>query len=97
MSKKQDPSAPDPTNEKVPPPAQKPSVGRVVHYHLPDSKKTQPYAAVITHVWSDTCVNLCIMQDGSYPASTKYPTSVNLLRNGDAVSGPCWSWPPRVV
>lgn len=42
----------------------KPTVGRVVWYYpaLDDSKRngTEPLAAIVTNVWSDTCVNLSI-------------------------------------
>lgn len=43
-----------------------PTVGRVVWYH-PDRNSTEsgfaagsPLAAIIAHVWSDTCVNLAV-------------------------------------
>ena len=84
---------------------QKPSVGRIVHYHPGDQedRKGQPYPAVITHVWSDTCVNLETMNDGSFPlriGSTgmdveKNPTSVCLANEGQT-EGRRWEWPPRV-
>ncbi len=39
-----------------------PTIGRVVWYHpangAPDSDKT--LAAIVCHVWSDTCVNLAV-------------------------------------
>lgn len=77
---------------------QKPSVGRIVHFE-PDptmypqrlSDKGQPHAAVITHVWSDTCVNLCVLPDGTFRLADQTHTSVNFG------GGPrTWSWPPRV-
>lgn len=72
---------------------QKPTVGRIVHFRPELSQnKGQPYPAMITHVWSDTCVNLSVFNDGSYalPPEHLKPTSVTL---GD---GPrSWGWPPR--
>jgi len=76
---------------------QKPTVGRIVHYTPPESdgRKGAPYPAVITHVFGDTCVNLHVFDDGSFPlhvpgTEAHKPTSVNLG------TGPrSWSWPPR--
>lgn len=86
---------------------QKPTVGRIVHYHVDESKKEQPYPAVITHVWGDECVNLAVLDDGSFPLSNtdKNPTSVELQRDPKryktekearaAKQVRSWSWPPR--
>lgn len=78
------------------PPVQKPSVGRIVLYTPPinlefATQKVQPYPAVITHVWSDTCVNLHVLDDGSYRLGhdTK-PTSVTL-----GTGHRTWAWPSR--
>jgi len=73
---------------------QAPSVGRIVHYTPTDDKgeKKQPRAAIITHVWGPSCVNLHVFPDGSYglKAEDQNPTSVSLG------TGPrTWSWPPR--
>ena len=39
----------------------KPTVGRVVWFYPAGSaNKEQPLAAIIAHVWSDTCVNLAV-------------------------------------
>lgn len=80
---------------------QKPSVGRIVHYTPQEpagnGTKGQPYPAVITHVWSDTCVNLNVLNDGSFTLSRdECPTSVNLATDPDNPSPRTWSWPPRV-
>jgi hypothetical protein len=84
----------------MPEATQKPSVGRIVHF-TPEvgatAGKSQPYPAVITHVHGDTCVNLAVFNDGSYPLQPfmQHPTSV-ALRTPQQVGGPCWEWPPRV-
>lgn len=78
---------------------QKPTIGRIVHYTPTPApgvpaNKGQPYAAVITHVWGDTVVNLEVIQDGSYPLpenSIRHPTSVP-MGSGNG----CWCWPPRI-
>lgn len=77
-----------------------PSVGRIVHYTPPDqgtAGKSQAYPAVITHVWSDTCVNLQVFNDGSYPLPAEgcNPTSVSLAGDPNSPTGRTWCWPPR--
>lgn len=71
---------------------QKPSVGRVVHYKPSDSDPPRNNAevlpAVIVRVWSDTCVNLRVLNDQVYDF---WKTSSTL---GDGAGQ--WTWPPRV-
>jgi len=76
---------------------QKPSIGRIVHFHAGNDKGSA-YPAVITHVWSDSCVNLNVFDDGSYPLpdEQKKPTSVMLATGDTAGLKHVWSWPPRV-
>lgn len=71
---------------------QKPSIGRIVHYFVNRAVKDgQPYPAIITHVFSETCVNLFVFSDATYPFDGQLRSSVV---RGD---GPgCWDWPPRV-
>lgn len=72
-----------------------PSVGRTVHFFPGMSKhKGQPYPAVITHVWSDQCVNLHVLDDGSFPLGRPTVTSV-MKRNGD-LAEEVWDWPTIV-
>lgn len=80
---------------------QKPSVGRIVHYTpqepAANGTKGQPYPAVITHVWSDTCVNLNVLNDGSFTLSRdECPTSVTLAADASNPTPRTWHWPPRV-
>jgi len=63
----------------------KPSIGRIVHFYTDD--RHEP--AIITRVWSDTCVNLKVLPDCAAPFDQ---TSVCL---NDASSSSWWSWPPR--
>ncbi len=78
----------------------KPTVGRVVLYTPPldafsnpdtANAKGQPLPAVITHVFSDTVVNLAVEQDGSFPLRELdlNPTSV-ALGTGER----SWDWMP---
>ncbi len=68
---------------------QKPSVGRIVHFHGgPDAK---PEAAIVTYVWSPTKVNLAIFSPGG--GSHRGVKSVDVLEDGKAGAG--WTWPPR--
>lgn len=58
----------------------KPTIGRVVWYypggHAPGA---QPLAAIVAHVWSDTCVNLAIFDANGVPLPNP-PTSVLLVQ-----------------
>lgn len=72
---------------------QKPSVGRIVHYQsygTPNGEyKSKPIAAVITEVFSDTCVNLFVMN----PSGLFFNQSV--VRSDEPKAGH-WNFPPRV-
>lgn len=73
----------------------KPSVGRIVHFHTTEKACQSngcadgPYPAVITRVWSDTCVNLKVLPDCAEPFDA---TSVCL---DDIDCSSRWTWPPR--
>lgn len=42
----------------------KPTIGRVVWYWAPDRVlPEQPFAALVAHVWSDTCVNIAYFDE----------------------------------
>jgi hypothetical protein len=73
-----------------------PTVGRVVWFYPRGSKPSdQPHAAIIAHVWSDTCVNLAIFDANGQP----YPqghTSILLIQEGSEVpsGGNYCTWMP---
>lgn len=72
---------------------QKPSIGRIVHYQAHGSPngehKSEPRAAVITQVHTDTSVGLCVLN----PTGLYFQASVSF----DADAGPgTWRWPARV-
>ncbi len=98
MAKKTEPqteTTPPPAEQ--PRPAQKPSVGRVVHYYTNATTKKQPYPAIVTHVWDDNTVNLNVQNDGSFPLHPDElrPVKVLLLKH-HTDDGPGWTWPPFV-
>ena len=80
--------------------SQKPSVGRIVHYHpygteafsslsLRQVAAREPFAAIVTAVSSDIHVELTVFRPGSAPEPT----------HGSVPYGTepgCWSWPERV-
>ena len=77
----------------------KPTVGRVVWYYPKDNKEgDQPLAAIVAHVWSDTCVNLAIFTANGCPMGTP-PTSVLLVQEGAEVpsGGHYCAWMPYQV
>lgn len=68
---------------------QKPSVGRVVHYV---SSLGQHWAAIITHVWSDSCVNLAVFDSNGVASN-----ATSVCYDGDALPPAyTWHWPERV-
>lgn len=74
-----------------------PLVGRFVEYHL--APNTGSYGrdmapAVITHVWSEKCVDLTVFPDFARPFRVPYVEQ----HEGPQVSpGREWSWAPEVV
>jgi hypothetical protein len=71
---------------------QKPSVGRIVHYQAygtPGGEfKSVPRAAVITEVFSDEEIGVCVLNpQGIFFNKVKYSAE---LKPG------CWNWPPKV-
>jgi len=64
-----------------------PTVGRVVWYHPGSSDpgpspEGQPLAAIVSHVWSDTCINLAIFDANGVLYNR---TSVLLVQDGAPV------------
>ena len=64
----------------------KPTIGRVVWYH-PNRPHKQPLAALVTHVWSDTCINLVVFDENGVGGGK---TSVLLVQEGNPV--PTWDY-----
>lgn len=75
----------------------KPTIGRIVHYVLKkDGDRLVIRPAIITAVWSDTCVNLTVFQDYHNDRMCEmdcHPTSRSL--NVEKQVG-TWHWPERV-
>lgn len=71
----------------------KPTIGRVVWYHpVSSTEAEQPYAAIIAHVWSDTCINLAVF-DSNGAAFNQ--TSVFLFQGeGEKPSSQYAEWMP---
>jgi len=88
-----------------------PSIGRIVHYVQEKPARYQPsegpkllvhLPAIITVVWSDTCVNLMVFSDGSNSEAddtnfrcTKWVTSPN-LDESETPQALTWHWPEKV-
>lgn len=77
---------------------QKPTVGRIVHYvpggNDPPHNGAEVLPAIITRVWSDTCVNLRVFNDGLWDSGGQG----NDFWVSSAMSGTGmreWTWPPR--
>ena len=74
---------------------QKPSLGRIVLYRSIESNSATEHPAIITRVWSDTCVNLLVFPDNSAPV-VKTSASFN-DQDFDADHAYHWRWPPKVT
>lgn len=76
-----------------------PTVGRIVWYHPPKpTPYDQPMAAIVTHVWSDTCVNLAIFCSNGRPMPEP-PTSILLVQDDNPVptGGNYCEWMPYQI
>lgn len=78
-----------------------PTVGRVVYFTPATDAphhSAAPLAALITHVWSDTCVNLAIFDPNGKPFDDP-PTSVLLVQpeNEKPSGGHYCEWMPYQV
>lgn len=71
-----------------------PTTGRIVHYvayGTPNGEfKPEHRAAIVTQVWSDTCVNLCVLN----PTGMFFNTSV--VKGATEDTPGTWHWPERV-
>lgn len=85
----------------------KPSIGRIVHVNIGTLDTPEWRAALITRVWSDTCVQVTLFLDlfndspERYPALTQPCIEVHggtyharSLSEGEDILN--WCWPPRV-
>lgn len=72
-----------------------PTINRAVHYQAhgsPDgTHKSVPRAAIVTEVFSDKCVSLCVLN----PTGLFFQLSV-MLDESETPKGGTWHWPPRV-
>lgn len=58
-----------------------PTIGRIVILKGLNANFTDEHPAIITRVWSDTCVNVCVFPDSLPPESH---LSINLFEDRDA-------------
>ncbi len=73
------------------PVTQKPSVGRIVHFHA--SKDAPAEAALVIVVHSDTCINVSKCNSGgTWGTATSLPLEGSIPES----TGAFWRWPPRV-
>ena len=72
----------------------KPSLGRIVLYRSIDNNGTREHPALVTRVWTDTCVNLTV-----FPDFGQLLLKTSVVQN-ESLEGPnqdnAWRWPPRV-
>lgn len=72
----------------------RPTVGRIVHFRSENPDQVSNGAdlapAIITRVWSDTCVTLTVFRDGETPIAV---TSVDYSESYGQGLPPSWHWP----
>ena len=69
---------------------QKPSVGRIVHYHIEDNG--EPIAAIITRAIDGGVVDLTLFS----PPLERPQVERITCAFSPTPRAKCWSWPPRV-
>jgi hypothetical protein len=75
-----------------------PTAGRMVLFksdspHEMGHGSAQEVPAIVTHVWSDLCVNLMVMRDGH----DQTPIGVtSVCHDSMGHQSHSWRWPPRV-
>lgn len=72
----------------------KPTVGRIVHYHIEDS--TEPYAALITAVNPDDTVELNVFAKRGSPLKNGQFGEGIIASFSEEPKPGHWTWPPRV-
>ena len=74
----------------------KPSPGRIVLFRSATANGQDEHPAIVTRVWSDTCVNLVVFLDNvPIPLSRTSVVQNEDLTQGDQLHA--WRWPPRVA
>ena len=73
------------------------SLGRIVLFTIKGEpiNGQEEHAAIVTQVWSDTCINLTAFPGSGPPiggSSVQHESVTGPLLNG----GRAWRWPPRV-
>lgn len=85
-----------------------PTIGRIVHYIAQSGRQTaadtanellrsEHYAAIIVHVWSDTCVNLDVRPKGMALDAERAGVKTSVMLCEDADRGGTWHWPEQVA
>jgi hypothetical protein len=72
---------------------QKPSPGRIVLVSDAEHNGVTEHPAIITRVWSDTCINVTVFPDCWAPFCK---TSVEKSEDESREQKDTWRWPPRV-
>jgi hypothetical protein len=75
----------------------KPTIGRIVHFVSSGDDAQHPsahFAAVITHVWSDVCVNLAVFPKGTPLDGLHSGVKTSVMFN-EQPAPYSWHWPER--
>lgn len=71
----------------------KPSIGRTVHFLMDNVH----FAAMITRVWSDTCVNLTVFDNGDSESNNEVMfIRTSVVLDNERQMNYTWHWPENV-
>lgn len=74
----------------------KPTIGRIVHFLANGMMAPgNHYPAIITHVFSDTCVNLCVFPKGTPQDASDSGLKTSVVFDELMVTIYSWHWPER--
>ena len=74
----------------------KPSIGRIVHFvGASPTTAADHYAAIVTHVWSDFCINLFVFANGGQEDGLHAGVKTSVVYAEVPAVGHSWHWPER--
>lgn len=83
----------EPKDEKPKAPAQKATIGRIVHFVLPGA--AEPAAAIVTGTYDDDRADLLVALPHGHPSGHTMARAGIHLDDTETPAEHTWHWPPR--